>query len=279
MQKIILFNGGREGGILLGSHGVRPIPPFNYTVLKKLRGILNLSQAASFVKSEDNDKRLTTLANKVSNIVVEEIEAIIGPLDSEYSLIYQDADGGFTCGSTGKPPIPFPWPPQERPSFDYLISNGILEQELIDYVYKATSEKIDAKIIFETPDEVAKKLHMKLSTKTISDLQILAPKNLRKIENKADREVMEFFYKVVDDGRFVANWMLEPYETSKTLGIKLSRAAIDRIMSGSSGIVSPIDGRVASILIHIVVHIVVEIILSRSDLDKLIKDFSRLKKF
>lgn len=275
MQKVIIFNGGREGAIILGEKSFRPIPPFNLAVLRKLKGILNLSQALTFSAFKDDEKRFDTLVNKVSNIVIEEIEGIIGPLDPEYSIVFQDDDGGFTCGSTGKPPIPFPWPPQKIPSIDYMISQGILEQELIDYLSKATSNNIDFKKMFESPAEVAEELQMKISTKTISDLQLLAPKNLKMMKNKGDREVMEFFYKIVEDGRFVNTWMLEPYETAMKLRVELSKDAIDRIIGGSS--IKIIDS-VASILIHIVVHIVVEIILERGDLDILIRDYSGLNK-
>ena len=39
MAQLILFGGGDGGGLLIGSHGVRPVPPFNSDIRLQLHGV------------------------------------------------------------------------------------------------------------------------------------------------------------------------------------------------------------------------------------------------
>ncbi|MEM9981186.1 MAG: hypothetical protein AAF734_01745 [Bacteroidota bacterium] len=281
MQKIVLFNGGREGSILIAENGTRTLPPFNIPVQKQLKGVAELVQSLYLDGTiENNEEELLTLVNRVANLVVEEVESIIGPLEAEYSLIYQDDDGGFTCGSTGKLPIPLSWPPDQTPSVGDLVSNGLLEQEMLDYIDKATAKEIGIQEILETPEEISAQLGVQLSQKAITDLKKIAPSQIDNVENEEDREVIKFVHNVLEDGRFVDTWMTKPFEAAKGLEVELSDKAYDRILAGSAGTSIDRIGSVANPAVAVVVAVVVMLVPTDAGITQLsVFDRSGLRKF
>ncbi|MBI1805523.1 MAG: hypothetical protein HYR76_00565 [Ignavibacteria bacterium] len=103
-----LFGGGDAGGIIIGPHGIKPIPPFDPGLSLQMKAISVLLQAQTNVGNKETQHQLAEIANRLNDLVVGEVQHAVGSMDAGSSIVYQDADGGFTCGSTGKPPIPFP---------------------------------------------------------------------------------------------------------------------------------------------------------------------------
>jgi hypothetical protein len=176
-----------------------------------------------------------TLSNKLSNLIFAEVEGMVGPLEGEHSLIYLTEQGGFHCGSTGKPAVVISWPAHRAPSIQNLIAAGVLEPELIVFLETATKQKMDILEVLENPFDAAGKLGIRLSERSGNDLHRLAPSQLLKIEDPVTREVVEFFYAVVKDGRFLNTWPIRPYAVAAELKVTLSELAIDRIISYPSG--------------------------------------------
>jgi hypothetical protein len=234
-QKIILFGGGDGGGLIITEHGIHPIPPFDPGILLNLRAANDMLRASLAVRQDKMRTKVSKSASSLCNLAIEQIEEVLGPLEGNPALIYQDDDGGFSCGSTGKPPIPFPWPVLSIPSVHTYVSAGIVEADLVAVVRAAHAKKIPLTRVFASPEEVAKDLGLTLSAKSAADLRGLAPDKLKAIKNPIEREVVGFFQKVVEDGRFVENWFSRPYEVSKSLEYKLSEAASELILTGSAG--------------------------------------------
>lgn len=277
MQKIVLFNGGREGGILLGENSSKSIPPFNLAIQKQLKAVAELTQAIYLDGSIDREERyLSGLVVRVANIVVDEIESVVGPLGADYSLVYQDADGGFTCGANGKSPLPIAWPPEKAPSLDTLISKGLIESEMISYFEKASEAKIAVKDMLEAPENYSRKMGIKLSEKTATNIKNIAPSNIDKIKNKEDKEVIGFLHKVIEDGRYINQWMTKPYDTAKALKLKLSDKAYEKILVGIEGIKNPIEQKG---FLGVVLAIIIMQASSKPQGTHLITDLSGKRKF
>ena len=234
MAQVILFGGGDGGGLLITANGVRPIPPFDPGLRLHLRGVAALVQSSVFLRQQSHARELNGLVNKLSNIAIGCVEAVVGPLDGVNGLIFQDEDGGFTCGSTGKPPIPLPWPPRVTLGLGDLVAHGVVERDVVDFISAASAAKIPARDIVARPTEIAKKLKLQLSQRAVSDLSQLAPENIGRITDPTNREVVTFFNKVLDDGRFVDRFASQPFQVAKDLGIELSEAALDRLIAGGS---------------------------------------------
>src|SRR5262249_50490889 len=146
----------------------------------------------------------------------------VGPLDGEHALIYQDEDGGFACGSTGKPPLPIPWPPPSIPPVRDLIAHGVVNADLVEFLREAHARGTSLIDAFENPPEVAKGIGLPLSGRAEHDLRLLAPSRLNEIKDPTDREIVHFFHKVVEDGRFLRTWATRPFEVARDLGVQLS---------------------------------------------------------
>ena len=72
MTKVILFGGGDAGGLIIGSNGVRPIPPFDPSIRLQLRGLSALKNGIKCMPENPQTLReMGTLVNRVSNLVVE----------------------------------------------------------------------------------------------------------------------------------------------------------------------------------------------------------------
>lgn len=279
MAQVILFGGGDGGGLIIGPNGVRPIPPFDPSIRLQLRGLSALLAGITRVP-EKPQREMGKLVNRVSNLVIEQVEAVVGRLEGDNSLIYQDEDGGFTCGSTGKPPIPIPWPPLQSPTVTDLIASGVLEHDLVDFVKEAGNKKISIADVLEKPAEVAGRLGRQLSERTIQDLQQLAPSRLEKINDPIEREVIQFFHKVANDGRFLSTWATRPTEAATALKVQLSDKAFERIVAGGSSTIFDPGLAMNPIAVAVVVGVVIMLVTRDAEITRIpIKDRSGLAKF
>lgn len=279
MAKVILFGGGDGGGLIIGPNGVRPIPPFDLSLRLQLRGLSGLINGITPMPVEPQ-REMGKLVNRISNLIIEQVESVVGRLDEGSSLIYQDDDGGFHCGSTGKPPIPIPWPPKKSPSLSDLIESGVLERELVDFVKDATAKGNELKEILENPAKIAGKLDVQLSERTVQDLQRCAPSRVEKITNPVEREVLQFFHQVADDGRFLATWTTRPAEAATALNVHLSDDAFDVIIAGGRGTtLDPGSSSIIWIVVGIVVIIAVVIDPGDAEIAQRVRDRSGITKF
>lgn len=279
MAQIILFGGGDGGGLIIGPNGVRPIPPFDPSLRLQLRGLSALLNGITRMPEKQN-REMGKLLNKVSNLLMEHVEAVVGRLEGENALIYQDDDGGFTCGSTGKPPIPIPWPPLQSPSITDLITNGVLEYDLVDFVNKAVAKEIKLAEILENPAAVAEKVGMSLSERTIQDLQQLAPSRLEFIADPVEQEVIQFFHKVAEDSRFLSTWATRPAEAANALKVQLSDRAFERIVAGGSSAIFGPGMVMHPIAVAVAVGIVIMLVDKNAELARIpIRDRSGIAKF
>lgn len=201
MLKIFLFAGGDGGGFILGPRGVKPIPPFTPKFLLQLRGLSALLNGSVLMTGESAMK-MNKLLTETSNLVMAELKGIVGPLDSGLSLIYQDNDGGFTCGSTG--PIRFPWPPRKRPNIEDLISRGLLQREFIDIIREVNKEGIAIRDILEEP---------------------------------VQRDALRV-RKALDDKKGLFELKSRPYLVGRKLDMKIISDAIDQILTGGKNVLT-----------------------------------------
>lgn len=276
--RVILFGGGDAGGLIFGPHGVRPIPPFDPALRKQLRAVNALTHALE-LRGKHAPTELSTLTNKLANVVVGEIEAVVGPLDARAGLTFQDDDGGFSCGSTGKPPIPFPWPARHAPAIEDLVSSGVLERELVEVL---RAGKVGIKELLDDPETASKAAGIELSERSLAQLRQLSPSQIHNIPDAEGREIASFFHKVVDDGRFIETWSVRPHEVAASLGVRLSDGALDRIVAGGSTVFRPGGhvGEVANAAIGVAVAVGVVIMLVTKDAGRIpIRDMSGLQKF
>ncbi|HEY0525596.1 MAG TPA: hypothetical protein VGD08_19545 [Stellaceae bacterium] len=261
MAQVIIFGGGDAGGIIITEHGVRRIPPFDPGILLQLRGVSSLAQSTLFARAEHLGQEFASLLNKLSNVVVGRVEAVVGQLDAENSLVYQDDEGGFTCGSTGKPPIPFPKKAPSVPHLSDVLSRGVISAELLEFVGAANEKKIPLRDVLADPAAVAKQLKLKLSDRSLRALQQLSPASTGKIADPTSREIAGFFTKVVEDGRHIVEFAREPSQVARELGIKLSDKAIDRIVAGGSVMHDHDPGTVENpVAIAVVVGVVIMLV-------------------
>jgi hypothetical protein len=143
---------------------------------------------------------------------------VVGPLSGESALVFQDDHGGFTCGSTGKPPRPLPWPPNKLPTVADMVSQGVVEAELVSFLRAVRDSKIKLNNALENPVAAAKELAMPLSDRSARDLRLIAPSRTAAIKDSTEREIIVFFYKVAADGRYLESWFSRPYEVARSSG-------------------------------------------------------------
>ena len=234
MKRIVVPDGGRSGTLIVTENGVRSTKPFSPAILQLLRATASLVGASSASDSEKDSRSIARHSTTIANLAIQQIEQAIGPLDEESSLLYYDDDGGFSCGSTGKVPIPFPWPPSVVPSIQDLLSAGVVEPELVEFMEKGRGAKVELRRMFEQPEKVAAELGIKLPAKTVADLKQLDPSSPITIAEPVDREIMQFFHKVVEDGKHVSTWFAKPYETAHELKFELSDKALERLLARGS---------------------------------------------
>lgn len=279
MGRVILFDRGEAGGLLLDSSGVRTVPRFAPELRANLRAVSELLRATEGPAS-DATRELAALVTKVANVAMDGIERATGALDPGESLVYLDDDGGFVCGSTGAPPRPIRWPPPGGPSSRELLATGILPPDLIDFLGRSTAQGLDLAQVLEDPLAAGKKVNMRLSALASETLRSLAPSRLASIADPVDREVVAFFHQVIKDGRFLETWSVQPAGAAAALGVKLSDAAIDRILGGSAAVGRPGDVANLSIEQGIVVGVVaVVLVVVRPGLGDFVIDRSGQEKF
>lgn len=282
MPTIILFGGGDGGGFIITANGVRRIPPFDPALAAQLRGISLLVNAVTRLPDKRAQGELRDIATKASNFAVEQIEGIFGPLEADSTIVYEDSGGGFTCGSTGKPPIPIPFPRYLPPVASEMFASGQLNDDILTFGRAIREREINLTDAFENPEAIANRLGVDLSSETISALRAVAPSQLDKVSDPIDREVLQYFHKVMDDGRFVQSWALRPVEVARTIGVTLSPDALDRvIVAGGSQQFDP-AGPVSNpaIVVGVVVAVVIMLVPTEAGRSRLsVRDLSAVAKF
>ncbi len=234
MAQVIIFGGGDAGGIIITPNGVRRIPPFDPSILLQLRGVSSLIQSTLYARTERLGQEFFSVLNKLSNLIVGRVEAVVGQLDAENSLVYQDDEGGFTCGSNGKLPLPFPKKGPSVPHLSDVLSRGVVSAELLEFIGTANEKGISLRQVLAGPAVMAHNLDLQLSDRTLRALSQLSRDSVGSIADPVSREIVGFFNKVVEDGRFIVEFAREPSRVAHDLGVKLSDKAIDRIVAGGS---------------------------------------------
>ena len=258
MAQIILFGGGDGGGIRITANGVEPIPPFDPGLRLQLRALNNLARAGRLVSEKVRAQLLRDLIGKCSNAVLTQLEHVVGEIDAEHGLVYQDDDGGFICGSTGKPPIPFPWPVDPRRTARDLMARGIINPPTLEFLERAAEKKMDVFAVARDPQSAAKKIGVTLTPQVEQSLAALKIDSA-KIEDKTDRAVVDFYSKVVADGRYITEWAVDPTNVASRLKLQVPQEVIDRIiLTRDSGVRTLGPGAVMSpYAVAVVVAIVI----------------------
>jgi hypothetical protein len=263
MAKVILFGGGDGGGLIITADGVRPIPPFDPFVRAQIKAVSYLVAGADAPGGDAAE--LEGYAARIANITVQHVEAIVGSLDAEASLIVMSDDGdGFTCGTTGRPPIPLARPPKELPPLDSLLARGGIDSSMVEFLRKATAQGVSVPALLENPADVARELGMDLPPRVVRDLEVLAPSRVDELEDPVSREVVTFFQKVLDDGRHVDTWAIRPSAVSDALGIQLSDTAVNRIITVGSALGGR-GGEAGIIWIVVGIIVVVAVVIDEED--------------
>jgi len=198
-----------------------------------------LVRARNLLTEKESARLLEGVLTKLSGTVLTQIEALVGEVDAENGLVYQDDDGGFTCGSTGKPPIPFPWPVDPRKTVEDLISRGVLDAPTVRFLQRAAERKFDVFTVAQDPQAVAEKIGVSLTPEVERSLRAF-DLGKAEVEDTVDAEVIEFYQKVVRDGRFISDWVVSPAAVAERLRVEVSQEAIDRIIATrDSGLTLP----------------------------------------
>jgi hypothetical protein len=277
MAKIVLFDDGDAGGLLIEEKEVRPLAVFDAGVRARIKAVSQLMVAYPDKAGMAVDRgELATLVSRLANLVVQQVEALAGSLDAEASLVVMSRDGcGFTCGTTGKPPVVLPAAPTEPPVLTRLASEGGIDRSLVTFVRAAIEAGRSVSEIFERPAEVAREMGVALSDSGAHDLAMLAPSRIGELADPVSREVVSFFQQVLVDGEHVDSWAIQPAVVARTLGIELSEQAAARIVAIGTAFE---DGEQPSI-IWIVVGIVVVVAVVVTKMDAGIVDHSGRAKF
>jgi hypothetical protein len=234
MKKVILIGGGESGSLLITENGVRPIQPFDLAIRQTLKSANSMVNAVAAAQADSVRTKLAESATNLCNLAVQQVEEVVGPLDADHSLIFQDEQGGFTCGATGKPPIPLAWPPPTMGSLADLLAAGVVEQDVVVLLRRAQESQTKLIDVFEKPAEVAQALGVTLSDKSTRDLQSLAPSRLSGVSDEVEREILGFFHKVAEDGRYLETWFRRPYEVAQALKVNLSEPALERVTTSGA---------------------------------------------
>jgi len=113
------IGGGDAGGIIITAHGIKRIPPFDPGILRQFKALNGLVQLGNE----------GTLGREVEQLTSQLTENLLATVEKQTGagagsqVVYMDVDDGFVCGSTGKPPIPFP-----HHLLSSLLQSGRLQQ-------------------------------------------------------------------------------------------------------------------------------------------------------
>jgi len=106
MAKVIWKGNGV--GIVITANGIKIIPPCDPEVLATLRAIGGILAAHRALPAEVQ-REAAAFSAKLGSFAAHAAEKAAGErLDAEGGVAFYDDGDGFTCGSTGKPPIPIP---------------------------------------------------------------------------------------------------------------------------------------------------------------------------
>jgi hypothetical protein len=280
MGRVILFDGGKDGGLYMDSSSTRTIPRFPPPVLAHLRAVCDLLRATPKHPSQaEAANDMAFLITKISNIAVERVEAAIGPLDPVDSLVYLTGDGGFICGSGGAPPRPVTWPPTGNSSIQDLVAGSMLPRDLVAFLRRSTETDLQVTDILEDPVAAARSIDFPLSLAAANSLRKLAPSQLAAVTDPVDRELVGFFHKVIADGRYVDTWASQPVAVATSIGVSLSDAVVDRLLG--SNVVAGAVPELANLSIQqgIVVGIIAIAILEQPSQITSVIDHSQTTKF
>lgn len=230
MARVILFGGGDGGGIRITPNGIEPIPPFDPALRLQLRALNALVRAASIMPVRESTRHLGGPVGKLTSAILAQLEAVVGEIDADTGLVFQDADGGFTCGSTGKPPVPFPWPVDPRLTVERLVAQNVLSVPALTFLEQAARQKLDVFTVARDPKAAAEKIGVSLSAEVEQSIRALGI-DKDKLSGAADQEAIDFYKKVVADGRFIADWAVSPASVAERLKVQVSQEAIDRIVA------------------------------------------------
>jgi hypothetical protein len=97
---------GNGIGLVFSTKGLKVIGPCDPELLAKLKAI----SAAQKAQSPEVAAEAAAYTARLGRQVAAATQKLVGTeqLNAESGVVFFDADGGFTCGSTGKPPIPIP---------------------------------------------------------------------------------------------------------------------------------------------------------------------------
>ena len=99
---------GNGVGIVISASGIKIIGPCDPELLAALRAIGGI-QGAQRSLPKEVQREAAAFATRLGSVAFEAAQKVAGErLDAEGGLVFLDGDDGFTCGSTGKPPIPLP---------------------------------------------------------------------------------------------------------------------------------------------------------------------------
>ena len=231
MRKLIFSASGPF--LLIDKTRTRRIPALDLAT-RNLADALNRLTAVISVTKEAESDSLRKPAAKLAGQLTERIEQALGPLDASGGVVYTDPEGGFTCGSDGKVPIPLPPEPDVLPTPEELKASGVLDSTSVRLLSRAIEQEVNVLELFEDPREIAEKLDVDLDEEGINTLRSLAPSRIERITDPVQREVVHYMHRVLEDGRFTDSFLAKPASVSAALDIKLSDAAFDRILKGAS---------------------------------------------
>ncbi len=290
MRKLIFSANGPF--LLIDGAKTRRIPALDRAT-RNLADALNRLTAVGTVTKAAEGEALQKSAASLTEELVKRIEDAVGPLDPEGGVVYTDDDGGFVCGSTGRPPIPLPPEPDILPTPEELRASGVLDSMSVRLLSRAIEKEMDVLQLFEEPRDIADKLNIEIDEQTYDVLRSLAPSRIDRITDPVQREVVHYLHRVLEDGRFTDSFLAKPASVSAALNIKLSDEAFDRIIKGASAglgsgfgggdVMEPVSIAVGITVIVIVDSIVVGVVVTatkaRFEGLRTVVDRSSLRKF
>lgn len=97
------------------------------------------------------------------------------------------------------------------------------------FLDQALQKKADLAKLLKNPKTIAAELGLEITDTIVKDLKRLGRAERPGKMDDADTEVLAFFNKVVADGRYIHEFVLEPKKVAKELEVPLSRAGLKRI--------------------------------------------------
>ncbi len=113
---LILFGGGDGGGIYVDANGrIHRIPPWTPDVLAQLKAVNEVLRASRYAAAKPMAGEMHAFAEKLTTMLVPHIVRQSGvDMGGGGSVVFLDEGDGFTCGSTGQRPFPFPMPHHQQ---------------------------------------------------------------------------------------------------------------------------------------------------------------------